>query len=415
MRSAVRRASFIVAAILALRGASSALAAEEAAPPQKRVRVMAEFLGPEGMAGSSYADSFASTLIQSPAVLSVLRASKGEDGLAVRAAREACQVAISLSLSVGTDSYRIEWKIYAPPREEPIDQGSADRDPPDARGLSTTFWLESVAALERAVAAMDSSASFVTIVGAPGTLVAGIGADVVVPESGSVDVPLVLPAYLVWKAASEGALDEGGAVLIQQSGTAIVIPRRPVSLNNASPWSLDASAFGLAFPEISARYELGKRFFLRATFTQYLAGLNLVNWSDPLPAPSILASIALIQPGAGVGFLVSPRASSLRLYSTFDLFARIQVPAGEPVSFDPVAPMGTALSLGFDWGRSPDLRLFFEAGIAFYPWAYPGLMLASYNGEGMQRLAFGGTGWFAGHPGWFAEFPVPRFGLRIRL
>lgn len=413
MRSAIRRASFLAAALLAFLGASSALAAEEATPPQKRVRVMAEFLGPEGAASSSYADSFASTLIQSPAVLSVQRASEGEDSLALRAAREACQIAVSLSLSIGTDSSRIEWKIYAPPREEPIDQGSADKDPPDARELSTTFWLESVAALERAVADMDSSASFVTIVGAPGTFVAGIGADVVVPESGSVDVPLVLPAYLVWSAESEGALSEGGAVLVKESGTSLVIPRRPV--NDASPWSLDASAFGLAFPEISARYELGKRLFLRATFTQYLVGLALVNWSDPLPAPSILASIALLQPGAGIGFIVSPCASSLRFYSAFDLFARIQVPAGEPISFDSVAPMGTALSLGFDWGRSPDLRLFFEAGIAFYPWAFPGLMLASYNGEGMQRLAFGGTGWFTGHPGWFAEFPVPRFGLRIRL
>jgi hypothetical protein len=200
---------------------------------------------------------------------------------------------------------------------------------------------------------------------------------------------------------------------VEKSGTSLVIPRRPIK--PASPWYMDASAFGLAFPELSGRYELSSRLFLRATFTQYLFGLALVDWSSSSTPPSLFANFGMIQPGMGVGYIFSPPAAPLRLYAAFDLFARIQTPSGESATFDPVAPMGTDLFLGFDWGRSAGVRLFSELGLAFYPWAYPGLMLASSNGLGMQRIAFGGTGWFSGHPGWFAEFPVPRIGLRMRL
>jgi hypothetical protein len=381
--------------------------------PAARARVMVEFIEPEGGTAAPYAESFASALVQSPAVLAVVPATPGEDPLAVRAARSACSLAISLRLASGTDSSRMEWKIYAPPGEDPIDQGAADKGPPELLGLATTFWLEPVSALERAVSAQDRPASFITIVAEPGTLVSGLGEDIVLPESGTIDLPLALPAYLVWSAESKGALRESGATLVKESGTSLVIPRRLAKPD--SPWSLDASLFGFSFPELSARYAIGPRLFLRATFTQYLFGLALTDWKEPPPDPSLLASIGLIQPGLGLGFFFSPPSSSFRLYSTLDLFARIEVPSGEPASFDPVAPMGSALSLGFDWGRSPALRVFFEGGIAIYPWAYPGLMLASSKGANIHRITLGGTGLFTGHPGWFAELPIPRLGLRIRL
>jgi hypothetical protein len=385
---------------------------------QERVRVMVEFTEPEGAAAQGtaaevYADSFASSLIQSPSVLAVLRATPGEDSLAVRAARGACRIAISLSLAVGEAGSRLDWKIYSASSEEPIDQGGSDASLPDPRGLSTTFWLEAVSAIERNAASLPAPESFVTIVAAPDTLVSGIGEDLVVPESGSIDLQLVLPAYLVWSAESPGARAESGATLVELSGTRLVIPHRP--LKPESRWAVDASVLGFSYPELSARYEIGKRGFLRATLTQYLFGLMLATWSSPSTAPSLIASHRLIQPSLGCGFLLFPPAWPFRLYSALDLFARVQVPLDEPISIDPVAPVGADLSLGFDWGSRPNVRFFFEAGFAFYPWAYPGLMLASSNGQNPNRLTLGGPSWFKGHPGWFAEFPVPRAGVRIRL
>jgi hypothetical protein len=41
-------------------------------------------------------------------------------------------------------------------------------------------------------------------------------------------------------------------------------------------------------------------------------------------------------------------------------------------------------------------------------------MLAS-QGSSSGRLVFSGTGWFPGHPGWLAEIPLSRLGLRIYL
>lgn len=413
----IRRRGGQVAALLigaAFLGAAAPLAAE--GPPQqaaRRVRVMVAFRGPEGPASADYEKSLEATLIQSPAVLALVRASPGEEDLATRAGRGACPLALELSLGVDAEASHLEWKIYAPPREDPVDEGRTDKGLPDARILSTTFWLEPIAALEGAIASAEIPSSYLRIVAEPGTRVSGIGEDLEIPESGSIDVPLVLPAYLVWSAEAEGARKESGKLLVEESGTSLVIPRRPP--RQPSPWSLEASALGLSFPELSARYEIGPRLFLRARFTQYLLGLSLQNSSESLPHPSIIASYSLIEPGIGIGYLISPRSPAFRFYASFDLFARIAFPEGKSIFFDPVAPLGTNLSLGVDWGRGPDARLFLETGVAIYPWAYPGLMLASWSGEGMKRIVFGNAGHVGGYPGWFAEFPVPRLGLRFRL
>ena len=398
----------------ALLGAGTALAAQEPARTAGlRCRVMVEFLGPSGPASQLFADSLDSTLIQSSSVLSIARTVPGEDSLALRAERDACSVALQVSLELGAESSSLGWKVYLPPREEPVAQGRVEKELPGARGLATTFWQEPLSALEAAIAEAEIPSSYVTIVGAPGTKIHGIGPEIVLPESGEVDVPLVIPAYLVWSAEADGARPESGNARVEESGKRLEIPRHPLRAD--SRWSMDFSLLGFSFPELSARYDVRDRFFLRATCTQYFAGLYLRNSSDTGGDSSIISSYGLLQPGMGFGYLFSRRSAPFRFYSSLDLFLRLAFIEDEGVRLEPVAPWGSCLALGADWGRDASLRLFLEMGIVVYPWADRTLMLASWNGKGMGRATIGGGGFIKGQPGWLAEFPQPRVGLRIRL
>jgi len=418
-----RSARLFLGAVLlgaSLAGAGRALAAQspkEAPPPVgPRFRVLLDFSGPSEELSQGYADSLASALVQSASVLSVSRAPPSEAPMSVRAEREACSAALRVSLELGASSARLGWEVYVPPREEAVDRGEVEKDIPDARSLASSFWIEPLSALEAAVAGASIPSSYVKLVGAPGTRVRGLGAEIVLPDSGEVDIPLVLPAYIVWSAEAEGARKEGGAMLAEESGARIEIPRRAPP--GEPRWSIDASALGFSFPELSVRYELGRRTFLRATLTQYFFGLSLQdtqNSSASTEDTSIFASYRLLQPGLGFGYLFSNPSSHFRFYSTFDLFLRIAFIEGESAMLEPVAPWGSCLALGSDWGRSQALRLFFELGLVAYPWADRVLMLASWSGKGMGRATMGGNGFIKGQPGWFAEFPQPRIGLRIRL
>jgi hypothetical protein len=396
---------------VALLWAGSCLAAQSA--PVTRLRVMIEFSGPAGAAGQGYEASLESALIQSPSVLAVLRAPPGDEPLAKKAVREACPVALRVSLELGAESSRLGWETYLPPSEEPVDRGEGERGPPDARSLSTTFWHDPVSALEAAIAEAKTPSSFVRIVAAPGTKLHGIGAELVIPESGEADIPLVLPAYIVWSAEADGARPESGKLLVEESGTLIEIPHRPPKVS--SPWSIEVSALGFSFPEISARRELGNRLFARATMSQYFFGLSLQDSSGDTGISPIVASYGLLQPGLGIGYRFSRVDAPFRLYSSLDFFLRLAFIEEEGVMIEPVAPWGCCLAVGSDWGRRPTLRLFLEMGLVLYPWADRVLMLASRSGKGMGRATMGGGGLFASQPGWFAEFPQPRIGLRMRL
>jgi hypothetical protein len=367
---------------------------------------MVDFAGPEGAASRPYADALLSLIIQSPAVLAVVQAPPGADGLSVRAARDACPIALEARLELGADSARIAWRVFLPPAEEPVDSGSEERDIPNARTLATTFWHGALSSLEAAIADARIPSSFVTIVGEPGTRVAGLGAEIVLPDSGQIDIPLVLPARVVWSAEAEGARSEGGEALVEESGQRILIPRRPPLA--APPWSIEASALGLSFPELAARYDFGKRLFARATLSQYFLGLSLASSSDGGGSSSILSSYGLLQPALGIGCLVSRREAALRAYASLDLFLRIAFIEGESAMLEPVAPWGANLALGADWGRSAALRIFLELGFVVYPGADSELMAASWSGEGMGRATISGKGFYA-------EFPQPRAGLRVRL
>jgi hypothetical protein len=407
VRGARSKAPLLVVVVVVL-AAMNAIGIGAQDSQGERIAVLVDFSGqwPE-----KYADSFAAALIQSPSVLSVARVQEGDEDVALLAARENCRVIISLSLSVAARSSRLEWSIRIPWRKECLAKGVAEGPAPDAESLATAFWSEPIAALEGAAASLDRYPSFLTIAAIPGTRIRGIGDDVVVPDSGTIDVPVALPSYIVWSASLRGAADEGGAILVLESGTLIAIPRP--AKEEPPAWSVDTSALGFSFPELSLRKEVGERFFLRATFTQYLFGLALEDAGSPFQ--SLIASYNLIQPGTGIGVFWTGRSAAFRPYTSLDFFARVQVPSGHAASFDSVAPIGTTLALGFDWGRDPRLRIFGEVGITLYPWTSPVLMEASWNGEGEGRLTFGGAGALPGQPGWFAEFPVPRIGVRIGL
>jgi hypothetical protein len=435
--NASSRAALLGAAIL-ICGASFGLCAEgaeglgaeaavepsaAAAAPAARCRVMVE-LSSSSEAPSAYADALDSMLIQSASILSVSQAPPGEEPLPIKAEREACPVALRVSLELLPESARIGWKVYLPPREEPVDQGEEERGLPDARALATTFWRGPAAAVEAAAAGAEIPATYVRILGEPGTRVSGIGEEIILPDSGEVEVPLVLPARVVWSAQAEGALPESGAAFVEASGELIEIPRRP--LRAARPWSIEAAALGLSFPELSARYDFGRRLFARASFGQYLIGLSLRDADEARGDSSIIASYGLLQPGLGIGCLFSRREAALRLYSSLDFFLRIAFIEGERAMLEPVAPWGCCLALGADWGvtsgvargaasgEGPALRIFLELGLVYYPWADAELMKASRSG-GAERAAGGGSGAFKSQPGWFLEFPQPTIGARIRL
>jgi hypothetical protein len=409
-------------------GAAATVAAPAAAAaPAARCRVMVE-LSSSSEAPPAYADSLDSMLIQSVSILSVSQAPPGDEPLSLKAEREACPVALRVSLELGAESARLDWKVYLPPREEPVDQGQDKRSLPDARALATTFWRGPAAAVEAAIAEAEIPATYVRIVGEPGTRVSGIGEEIVLPDSGEVEVPLVLPARVVWSARAESALPESGTALVEESGALIEIPRRP--LRSSRPWSIEAAALGFSFPELSARYDLGRRLFARATFGQYFLGLSLRDADEARGDSSILASYGLLQPGLGLGCLFSRREAPLRLYTSLDFFLRIAFIEDERAMLEPVAPWGCCLALGADWGFAssgtsgvaaggtggdgPALRIFLELGLVYYPWADAELMSFSRSG-GMGRAAAGGAGLFKSQPGWFVEFPQPTIGVRFRL
>jgi len=398
-----------------LLGAGSCL--EGQASTQAALRIMVELTGLEDRARLPYLDSLEASLIQSPAALAVIQAPKGEGSLEQRAEHEACALAVQVGLSIDAEQLRIEWTIFEPPRQESVAQGAVEKDLPDARALSTGYWLELIDAIEQSAVGLEAPKSFMVVEGQPGTVVSGIGGDIVLPESGQVELALALPAYIVWSATFPGARRERGTRIVTESGTTLVIPRR--ALPPPSRLSIDSALYGLSFPELGLRWDVGRRFYLRAMITQYLAGLALQGEQglqiSKQPAGSLLTSLDLLQPGLGAGYMFSQEAAKFRLYTSLDLFARLAFPEGRQAMLDPVAPLGTQLALGFDWGERPALRLYAELGVAVYPWAFPGLMMASWSGQGFPRFVGGAAGLFPGHPGWFAEFPVPRLGLRIHL
>jgi hypothetical protein len=164
---------------------------------------------------------------------------------------------------------------------------------------------------------------------------------------------------------------------------------------------------------VSASYSPSPSWSLRATITQFFIGLSLTDAAAGF-YPSLTYSTGLVQSGLGALWYPIAGKGKLQPYFGLDLFLRLIFPDGGGIAIEPIAPFGVAPFVGLEWSRIRDLGVFLELGAAIYPVADRDFMLAS-AGDASGRLLFGGGGLFPGHPGWFGEFPIARFGLRLKL
>lgn len=369
------------------------------------VSILIQIAGPSDMSTGPYADSLAAALMRSDAILSVSRASGlGDERLVERARRDACSLILRVELAESGADLAVRWTVHIVGSAEAPAEGAVVKSRPSEDELASAFWVETVDAAAAAAASLRPARLAIT--GLPGTVVEGFGDPILLPKSGSVVIPLALPSRIPWVASAPGRIPERGVFLASADGQRLAIPRRR--------WALDVGAYGLAFGELRASYSPSGRFFARASLSQFFFGLSLAD-SHNDSQPQLVLSYPLVQAGLGLGFYSAPQIAELRSYLSLDLFARLFFPEGRGIYLDPVAPVGAQPSVGLEWGRGPVVRLYAEIGAVFYPWAMPGLMAASLDGNSASGLIFGGKGWISGQPGWFLEVPVARIGARFRL
>ncbi|MDA8424512.1 MAG: hypothetical protein M0Z80_00105 [Treponema sp.] len=380
-----------------------------AAASETRLPVLLQVSGPKNLDLWRYGETLSAAIMRSHRVLSVHRAYNADPTRLDNLARyEGAPVVIALKLSEDGDRVSVRWDIsavegIAKGGATPI-EGSFIKPAPSEDELSSSFWVETTDALDAFLAGLRVAR--IRITGLPGSVVEGFGEPFLMPDSGSLLFPVIVPERITWAASAPGRYPERGLFYAAKDGETLVIPRRQ--------WSIDFGAYGLAFPELRVAFEPGAHFFARATLSQFALGWSLQSPNNGVEQPLTL-SFPFVQVGVGIGSYFAPPSRELRTYIATDLFARLFDPEGRGLYLDPVAPIGLQPAFGLEWGRGPAVRLYAEMSGVFYPWAWPGLMLASLGGEKPSSLVFGGGGWLAGQPGWFLEIPIFRMGLRLRL
>jgi hypothetical protein len=383
------------------------IAAQSEKPAGKRIMISltASDIRDEGL----LRDSLEAALAASPFAAAVFRqGSDGEDPV-VSAVHFFCPILLSVHAVGAENRVRIEWH-YVPSAARSIELrgGSFEKAIPNARELASSFWTELVQDLGPAIEAIPLDR--IVVAAPPGARVEGFGDSFVVPKGGEVEVAMSLPVFVRWKASSLSFFDSSGTTLIDAPLSRVELPMRKLPA-----WTAELSLYGFSFPEARASILLGKRLFARATITQFLAGLNLQSpYDGPSPEPSMLSSFSLMYAGFGFGTFFEDPDRSLRFYTAVDMLVRLDMPGYRSFFIDPIAPFGISPLIGAEWGRDARAKLFFELGGIFYPSALVDLMLASRSSNGGD-LVFYGAGSSPGRPGWFAEFPVPRLGLRVYL
>jgi hypothetical protein len=365
-------------------------------------------LAAEGIAGgAALRDSLEAALAASPFADAVLRYAGGGDDLVASAAKSSCPIALSVSGSATGEGIRIEWRYVSSTGGLELRAGSFEKSSPGPRDLVSSFWTDLVQDLGPAIKALPRET--VIVAAPPGVRVEGFGGTFSMPPAGQVEVEMSLPAVVPWKAGSRDYLDASGRAYIEAPLTRIELPMiRPPA------WTAELSLYSLSFPEARAAYLIGKRLFVRVTITQFLGGLDFQNNDGEYPEPSSFSSFSLLQTGGGIGTYFEDPDRNLRFYAAMDAFLRLDMPGYQAFFVDPIAPVGIFPLVGAEWGRGTGTKLYFELGGIFYPYAIVDLMLASRGSNGGDAVV-SGPGWFPGHPGWLAEFPVPRLGLRIYL
>ncbi|MGA2545059.1 MAG: hypothetical protein ABSF43_00805 [Rectinemataceae bacterium] len=395
-----------IASLLAFAVSAQGIASQAKDPVGKRV--MVTFAASDISNEVLLRDSLEAALAASPLAAAVFRQGpEGEDPIA-SAARFSCPISLSVRAVGSENGVRVEWHfVSSAARNIELRGGSFDKAIPDARELASSFWIELVQDLGPAIEAIPQGR--IVIAAPPGARVEGFGDSFVVPAKGEVELTMALPAFIKWTASSRSYFDAGGTTLIEAPLSRVKLPMRKLPA-----WTAELSLYGFSFPEARASILIGRRFFARATLTEFMAGLNLQNYDGPPPEPSVLSSYSLLHAGAGFGTFFEDPDKNLRFYAAMDAFFRFVMPGYRSMFIDPIAPIGISPLIGAEWGRDPRAKLYFELGGIFYPSALVDLMLASRASNGGNPV-FYGAGSSPGRPGWFAEFPLPRLGLRVYL
>ncbi len=360
-------------------------------------------------------DSLEAALSAAPLAEAVIRKEADGEELGASATRHSCQLSLSVDAVRVEGELIIKWRFAtAAVGSTDLRTGSFTKAIPSARDLVSSFWTDLVQDLEPSIQEMKAlPLDHIVVIAPPGTRIEGFGEAFLIPSTGEVELPVDLPSFVQWKASSPNFFDASGSAFIAEPLERVELPMRRLPA-----WTAELSLYGLSFPEASASVLIGKRLFARFTLTQFMSGLNLQNYAGPPPAPSLFSSYSLMHAGVGFGSFFENPSNTLRFYAGMDVFLRLAMPGYRIFLVDPVAPVGISPIFGAEWGRDTRSKLFFEIGGIFYPYSLVELMLAS-QGSSSGRLVFSGTGWFTdwlpGHPGWLAEFPLPRLGLRIYL
>jgi hypothetical protein len=380
------------------------LASADDVSAQERCRVLVR-LAAEGRDTELWSESLEAALARSAFIGAVLRSS-GIDSPREETARLGFDFAVDVRVSsyeAATErGVRVDWRIYAPSSGDPVDSGLIEGLEPDERSLPD-LWLDLVQAADRAAIEIgDGGQGDLAILGPPGSVLSGLGDDeLVIPPEGRIELRLPAPGTYRWRAETPGAMPESGVLTLTDSGGRIEL-----SIRRLLKWRIESALLNATFPDlwISLRL-LNDRFYLRAGFYQYLAGLSLEDEYAGYDPP-LWVSYPLLQPGIGMGELFGPADAPLRAYAGATATARIAFPSGTGIFIDPVAPLSIGPQLGIEW-RPIERWSFFAEGFANLYLFGDGRLMAASRKSGSGPFLFGAT--------WYLEFPLMRFGARFAL
>jgi hypothetical protein len=353
-----------------------------------------------------YADALSSSLSSSQFVDVVYLSVAGEDP-AREAGRLGYDVALAVTLAPSQKAVRLAWSLLSANTGAELGSGSVITDIPDARRLQSLFWMDLIASVEAALINVDPPRAVrLFVAGPPGAKIDGIGdTSLVIPEEGVIEVAVDTPLTYSWSASAEGYDDAHGVLaLIDQRPTLLAVDMRP-----QRPWTVDLGLYNGSFLDTWTSYRfMNDRFFIRAGCRQYLVGLSLRD-EKPDYKPALFSSQPLIQLGIGGGGLLGRPGQGARTYWGALVTARIVLPAGGCIFFDPIAPLSLEPFGGLEWRPNPRFGFFGELYATLFLFADTFMYAATVrDNDGPSALNVYGEGWVL-------NLPSFRFGARFYL
>ncbi|MDX9899323.1 MAG: hypothetical protein RBT62_10400 [Spirochaetia bacterium] len=371
----------------------------ESPEPLPELRIM---VGVSGSGNAADVQSLAVALSESPRLGVVFIATSGNTTVA-EAARARCPLAIVVtSQKLDSGDARSTWSMVDSLSGDILAEGAIEGPEPTAWDLAEFWWLPIVGAAETALP--TAATSFIRVVAAPETRIHGLGEqEILLPDSGVVELELRLPGVYDWRAVLHGSYPESGSFAAMRQGDTLSIQQQPLLT-----WSAELGAYMAQFPDIWASWRFADDWlFLRAGLSQFLLGLYLVDYEyDTEKTPAIL-SLRLIQPGIGFGGYMLPSDASIRPYATLAAGLRLSAPGTERWALDAIAPLCFSAALGAEWRFTFRAAIFLELGATIYPFTDGALMAASKGNDktGAWMSDYGEQ--------WFLDIPAIRLGIRV--